>query len=317
MSRVVRPEQIRSSIGTTGLGALQRWIEDPDVEEVMVVGGSAVWTAGTNGMRRVADLTAEETARCVEAISRSASRRIDLLAPVLDARFDDGSRVCVVVPPVSLSGPTISVRKFSPRVPALSAFGDERCTAALRSLVEERANVVVAGATSTGKTTLLSSVASRFAPDERIVCAEDTAEIRIDHPHVVRLQTRPASVEGHGEITLDDLVRASLRLRPDRLVVGEVRGGEALDMLLALSSGHRGCWSTVHAMSAVGALDRLASLVARECPTWGLESTARLVRESVDAVVHLRRDAVGRRRVAEILSCDRDTGATDVVRFAG
>lgn len=300
---------------TARLGPLQEWLDDPHVEEVMVVGGSTVWTTGTHGMCRVGDLSPDETSRCIEMLSRAAGRRVDLLAPVLDARFDDGSRVCVVLPPISLVGPTISVRKFVGRVPALSAFGDERCTAALRRLVDQRANVVVAGATSTGKTTLLSAVSSRFDHHERIVCAEDTAEIRFDHPHVVRLQTRPPSTEGHGQVSLGDLVRTSLRLRPDRLLVGEVRGSEALDMLLALSSGHRGCWSTVHAMSAEGALARLASLVARECPQWGLAASMDMVRDAVDAVVHLRRDLNGRRRVSEILICDHAAGATEKISF--
>lgn len=267
----------------------------------MVVAGADVWVAGRGRMIRVAGMTEAELAHCIEVISRSAGRRVDVLAPVLDARFEDGSRACVVLPPVSLGGPTISIRKFTGRIPPLASFGDERCTEALRRLVVDHSNVVVAGATSSGKTTLLSSAASRFDVSERIVCAEDTAEIRFDHPHVVRLQTRPTSVEGHGEVTLGDLVRTSLRLRPDRLIVGEVRGREALDMLLALSSGHRGCWSTVHATSAHAAIDRLASLVAREAPQWGLDAATRLVRDSIDAVVHLVRDASGRRRVAEIL----------------
>lgn len=300
---------------TARLGPLQEWLDDPHVEEVMVVGGTTVWTAGTEGMRRVGALSPDETARCIEMLSRAAGRRVDLLAPVLDARFDDGSRVCVVLPPISLAGPTISVRKFVGRVPALSGFGDERCTSVLRRLVDDRANVVVAGATSTGKTTLVSAVSSRFDPAERIVCAEDTAEIRFDHPHVVRLQTRPPSTEGHGRVDLGDLVRTSLRLRPDRLVVGEVRGSEALDMLLALSSGHRGCWSTVHAMSTEGALTRLASLVARECPQWGLAASMDMVREAVDAVVHLHRDRNGRRRVSEIIVCDRADGSSEKITF--
>lgn len=282
----------------------------------MVVAGTSLWVAGPLGMTKVGDLTPPEVMHCVEMISRSAGRRVDLLAPVLDARFEDGSRACVVMPPVSLGGPTVSVRKFAARIPPLASFGDPRCTDALRRLVEDRANVVVAGATSTGKTTLLSSVASRFDAGERIVCAEDTAEIRFDHPHVVRLQTRPASADGHGAVTLGDLVRASLRLRPDRLVVGEVRGSEALDMLLALSSGHRGCWSTVHATSARGALVRLGSLVAREAPQWGLDAAARMVDEAVDAVVHLRRDPGGRRRVGEILVTGNGRSEGDHLVFA-
>ena len=305
-----------ATVARPGLGSLQRWLDDPDIEEVMVVAGTSLWVAGPGGMSRVGDLTTSEVMHCIETISRSAGRRVDLLAPVLDARFDDGSRACVVMPPVSLGGPTISVRKFAARIPPLASFGDPRCTDALRRLIEDRANVVVAGATSTGKTTLLSSVASRFDTDERIVCAEDTAEIRFDHPHVVRLQTRPPSAEGHGAVTLGDLVRTSLRLRPDRLVVGEVRGSEALDMLLALSSGHRGCWSTVHATSARGALGRLGSLVAREAPQWGLDAAARMVDEAVDAVVHLRRDPTGRRRVAEILVTGTDRSRGDHLVFA-
>ena len=304
------------TVARPGLGSLQRWLEDPDIEEVMVVAGTSLWVAGPRGMSRVGDLTTSEVMHCIETISRSAGRRVDLLAPVLDARFDDGSRACVVMPPVSLGGPTISVRKFAARIPPLASFGDPRCTDALRRLIEDRANVVVAGATSTGKTTLLSSVASRFDTGERIVCAEDTAEIRFDHPHVVRLQTRPPSAEGHGAVTLGDLVRTSLRLRPDRLVVGEVRGSEALDMLLALSSGHRGCWSTVHATSARGALGRLGSLVAREAPQWGLDAAARMVDEAVDAVVHLRRDPTGRRRVAEILVTGTGRSGSDHLVFA-
>jgi pilus assembly protein CpaF len=282
------------------LGALQPWLDDPDVEEVMVVAGESVFTDGTDGMRHVADLSCDEVAHVIELVSRAAGRRIDLLSPVLDARFADGSRVCAVVPPVSLGGPTVSVRKFSARVPPLASFGPPACTEALRDLVESRANVVVSGATSSGKTTLLSAVAARFEATERVVCAEDTSEIRFVHRHVVRLQTRPAAPDGGGDVTLRDLVRASLRLRPDRLVVGEVRGGEAIDMLLALSSGHRGCWSTVHAASPAGALERMSTLLLRDQPQWTPDAAERLVTTSVDAVVHMARDAHGRRRVDAI-----------------
>lgn len=285
---------------TASLGVLQPWLDDPDVEEVMVVAGSAVWTDGLDGMRHVADVSPAEVSHVVELVSRAAGRRIDLLAPVLDARFADGSRVCVVVPPVSLDGPCISVRKFTSRVPPLASFGPPACTDALRALVDERANVIVSGATSSGKTTLVASVAARFDHCERVVCAEDTGEIRFVTPHVVRLQTRPAGPEGQGEVTLRDLVRASLRLRPDRLIVGEVRGGEVIDMLLALSSGHRGCWSTVHATSASTALERLAVLLMRDQPQWSPDAAHRLVDGSVDAVVHMSRDAHGRRRIETI-----------------
>lgn len=300
---------------TASLGVLQPWLDDPDVEEVMVVAGSAVWTDGLDGMRHVADVSPTEISHVVELVSRAAGRRIDLLAPVLDARFADGSRVCVVVPPISLDGPCISVRKFTARVPPLASFGPPVCTDALLSLVTDRANVIVSGATSSGKTTLVAAVASRFTCNERVVCAEDTGEIRFITPHVVRLQTRPAGPEGQGEVTLRDLVRASLRLRPDRLIVGEVRGGEVIDMLLALSSGHRGCWSTVHATSAAAALERLAVLLLRDQPQWSPDAARRLVDSSVDAVVHMSRDTHGRRRVETIARARATNGGVglDVV----
>lgn len=282
---------------TTTLGVLQPWLDDPDVEEVMVVTGSTVWTDGVDGIRRVADVSPAEVSHVVELVSRAAGRRIDLLAPVLDARFTDGSRVCVVVPPISIDGPCISVRKFASRVPPLASFGPPACTDALKNLIDTRANVVVSGATSSGKTTLVAAIAARFEPRERVVCAEDTSEITFVSAHVVRLQTRPVGPEGQGEVSLRDLVRTSLRLRPDRLIVGEVRGGEVIDMLLALSSGHRGCWSTVHAMSAEAALDRLALLLLRDQPQWTPSAAHGLVGGSVDAVVHMSRDAFGRRRV--------------------
>lgn len=300
---------------TSPLGVLQPWLDDPDVEEVMVVAGSAVWTDGIDGMRHVADASPAEVSHVVELVSRAAGRRIDLLAPVLDARFTDGSRVCVVIPPVSVDGPCISVRKFAGRVPPLASFGPPACTDALRGLIDDRANVVVSGATSSGKTTLLAAAAARFAPLERVVCAEDTSEIKFVLSHVVRLQTRPVGPEGQGEVSLRDLVRTSLRLRPDRLIVGEVRGGEVIDMLLALSSGHRGCWSTVHATSADAALGRLAMLLLRDQPQWTPEAARSLVAGSVDAVVHMSRDEHGRRRVDTIvrLASDSAPARLDVV----
>jgi len=224
-----------------GLGPLQIHIDDPDISEIMVVGAKQVWVEDAIGLRFVGTLTDSEMSISLERIARASGRRLDLLSPILDARLEDGSRACVVIPPVAVGGATISVRKFSRRILPLASFGSTACTDIVRELVQQNINVVVAGATSSGKTSLISAVSQSFGPNERIVCVEDTAELRFAHPHVVQLQTRPANSEGIGEITLQSLVRASLRLRPDRLVVGEVRGAEVVDMLLALSSGHRGC----------------------------------------------------------------------------
>jgi pilus assembly protein CpaF len=243
----------------------------------------------------------------LERIARASGRRLDLLSPILDARLSDGSRACVVISPVAVGGATISIRKFSRRILPLASFGSTACTDIVRDLVQQKINVVVAGATSSGKTSLLSAVSQSFGQNERIVCVEDTSELRFAHPHVVQLQTRPANSEGQGEITLQALVRASLRLRPDRLVVGEVRGSEVVDMLLALSSGHRGCWSTVHANSANETVDRLAAMVLRDSPQWSHDQAVSTIHSAVGAIVFVQRISARRRSIVEIVQCSEST----------
>ncbi len=282
------------------LGPLQSHLDNDDVHEVMVLAGEHVYVETRRGIQRVGSLTPSELSLCTEQIARVSGRRVDLASPVLDARLTDGSRACVVLPPIAIDGTTISIRKFPQRVYPITAFGPSACATVLRELITEKLNVVVSGATSSGKTSLLSAIIQTLPPQERLVCAEDTAELRANHPHMVRLQTRPPNVEGVGEVSLQHLVRASLRLRPDRLIVGEVRGAEAIDMLLALSTGHRGCWSTVHANSATDAVTRLASIALRDAPQWNSHSINELVKSAIDVVVHVERTA-HRRQVVEIV----------------
>lgn len=284
-----------------GLGPLQEHLDNPDVHEVMLIDGQQVWIEDAHGLHNVGQLTNAEVSLSLERISRASGRRLDLLSPILDARLTDGSRACVVIPPVAVSGAVIAIRKFPRRILPLASFGPAACTDIVRELVADGTNVVVSGATSSGKTSLISSVSQAFSPTERIVCVEDTAELRFAHPHVVRLQTRPSNAEGAGEVSLQSLVRASLRLRPDRLVVGEVRGAEVVDMLLALSSGHRGCWSTVHATSAADTLERIASMVLRDSPQWNHEQAMRTIHGAIGAVVHLRRTALRKREIVGIM----------------
>jgi len=286
-----------------GLGPLQTYIDDPNVSEVMVVAGKHIWVEDADGMHHVGALTDNELAISVERIARACGRRLDLLSPILDARLSDGSRACVIISPVAIGGAAITIRKFSRRILPLASFGPTTCTDIVRNLVQQKVNVVVAGATSSGKTSLISSVSQSFAPTERIVCVEDTAELRVAHPHFVQLQTRPANSEGVGEISLQSLVRASLRLRPDRLIVGEVRGSEVVDMLLALSSGHRGCWSTVHATSATETIDRLASMVLRDSPQWSHSQAVATIRSAVGAIIFVQRTSARRRSITEIVRC--------------
>lgn len=282
-------------------GPLQPYFDDLEISEIMVVNGREVWVEDINGLHQVGELSPADVAWCAERISRLSHRRIDNLAPIADASLPDGSRACVVIAPIAVGGTTIAIRKFPRRILPLAAFGNEECAGIVRTLIRNRLNVVVSGATSSGKTTFLSSTTQYFHQQERVVCAEDTSEIRFAHPHVVRLQTRTANAEGHGEVTLQDLVRTSLRLRPDRLIVGEVRGSEAIDMLLALSSGHRGCWSTVHAVSADLTLNRLSAIVMRGSPQWSQDNISDLITSAVDAVVHVTRTPQRRRRIASIV----------------
>ena len=282
------------------LGPLQVHLDDPEVREIMVVSGRDVWVESHQGLRRAGHVTAEQLALCVERIARMAGRRIDLASPVMDARLTDGSRACVVLSPVSVGGTTVNIRKFSRRVLPLAAFGTGAVVDRVRALVDSRANVVVSGATSSGKTSLVSTVSALFDPLDRVVVAEDTHELRIHGDNVVHLQTRAATVDGIGAVTLQDLVRTSLRLRPDRLVVGEVRGNEAIDMLLALGTGHRGCWSTVHSLSAGDTVERLVAMVMRDAPQWSAGHVRGLVLSAVDAVVHVERGPDGRRGIAQV-----------------
>jgi len=281
-----------------GLGPLQPHLDNPRVKEVMVVGGTEVFVEDHRGIHRVNSIAREEVPLIIERILRRTSRRIDALSPIVDVRLVDGSRVCVVIPPVAVDGPALSIRKFSRNILNFSHFGDEHLVTTMNALVRERSNVVVAGATSSGKTSLLAAALSHCDPHERIVLIEDTAELPMRHPHVVRLESRPANVEGVGEITLQHLVRTSLRLRPDRLIVGEVRGSEALDMLMALTSGHRGCWSTCHAQSPLDALHRLSALVMRGSPQWTDAVVHRAIASAIDYVVFVERSHDGKRGVS-------------------
>ena len=290
-----------------GLGPLEHYMCDPHINEVMVVHGTQIWIEDNEGLHCVGSLTDTQVLDCIEHIARMSGRRIDLMSPMLDARLDDGTRACVVIPPVSLTGPSINLRKFPNRVLPLAAFGPQECTDVVRQLVVERKNVVVSGETSSGKTSLLSSVSHVFPSYERVICIEDTSELKISHPHVVHLQTRIANYEGAGQITLQDLVRTSLRMRPDRLLVGEVRGAEAIDMVLALTSGHRGCWSTVHASAATQTMTRLANIIVRDAPQWRSEDVIHLVSQATDAIIHLVRMPHGRRRINEIVAVHGQT----------
>ncbi len=248
-----------------GLGGLDRWIHDDRVEEVLVNAGRDVWVErrGAHGVQYVGQLDPGVVDVIIERVLSPLGRRLDRASPVVDARLPDGTRVCAVLPPVAADGPCLAFRKFSQHDLPLDAFGAAHVVAVLEEIVASRCNVLVSGATSSGKTSLLNALGSRIPALDRVITLEDTAELRLRSPHVLRLETRPSNVEGVAAIDMAALVRTALRLRPDRLIVGEIRGDEAVDLVQALNTGHDGSLATLHANSAADALARLSSLVVR------------------------------------------------------
>jgi pilus assembly protein CpaF len=292
---------------TVGLGPLEDLFADPTVEEVMVNGPHQVYVERGGKIEAVeAGFADEEELRnAIERILAPLGRRIDELSPMVDARLADGSRVNAVIPPLAIDGPALSIRRFGTSRPdprELVELGT--LTEAQLELLEEavgaRRSILVSGGTGSGKTTLLNALSGFVSPSERVVTIEDAAELRLRRRHVVRLESRPAGVEGRGEVTIRDLLRNALRMRPDRIVIGEVRGAEALDLLTALNTGHRGALSTVHANSAADALARLETLALMAGLGLPHEAIAAQVRRGIELVAHLERLPDGSRRVTEI-----------------
>jgi pilus assembly protein CpaF len=298
-----------------GAGPLEPLMRDAAVTEVIVNGPEHVYAERAGRLRRepLAFDDGEHLRHVIERIVSAVGRRIDESSPMVDARLPDGSRVNAVLPPVALDGPLLTIRRFGREglsVEQLVECGslDEPRRELLEACVRRRLNVLVGGGTGTGKTTLLNAIAAFIGRDERIVTVEDAAELRLRQPHVARLETRPANVEGRGAVDLRALVRNALRMRPDRIVVGEVRGPEALDMLQAMTTGHDGSLTTVHASSPSDALRRIETMMLMA----GLELPHVAVREQVtaaiDVVVHLTRGADGSRRVHRLDGQDRAAG---------
>lgn len=283
-----------------GLGPLDALLDAPEVTDVLVNGDGSVWTERSGVMTREAiELTADERAAIIERIVHPLGLRADRAHPIVDARLADGSRANAVLPPVSVDGPCLSIRRFGAAVLPLEAFCPSPVADLLHRAVRERCNIVVSGGTGSGKTTLLNALAAHIPAGERLVTIEDAAELRLGRAHVVRLEARPANAEGVGAVVMRDLVRTALRMRPDRILVGEARGPEALDMLQAMNTGHEGSLSTCHANSPVDALRRLETMVL----TAAVDLPSPVVREqlaaAVDLVVQLERRH-GRRAVVAV-----------------
>lgn len=304
----------------TGLGPLEPLLERPDVSEVMVNGPDRVFVERSGSVERVpVEIDGAAILRVVDRVIGPLGLRLDRSSPVVDARLPDGSRLHAVIPPVAVDGPYVTIRRFAVRALPLAAFDPGAAGPFLVWAARAGWNLVVAGATSTGKTTFLDALAGEIPPAERIVTIEETAELALRQPHVVRLEARPANSEGAGAVTVRDLVRTALRMRPDRIVVGEVRGGEALDMVQALATGHDGSLSTVHAGSAAEALARIETLALLGSPV-PVAALRGQIASSVDGIVHLARAAAGERVVscvAEVVPNDRRLGAVPLFERSG
>jgi pilus assembly protein CpaF len=286
-----------------GLGPLEAVLADRAITEVMVNGTGDVWVERHGGLSRVdLMLDAEQVLLLIERILAPLGLRVDRLHPTVDARLHDGSRVHAAIPPVAVDGPCLTIRRFAQDTIPLEQIATGQQCEALRDLVRRGKSIVVCGATGSGKTTLLNALATAIPGVERVVTIEDTAELRLPHAHVVRLEARIATSEGVGEVTLRDLVKTSLRMRPDRIVVGEVRGPEALDMVQAMSTGHRGSMSTVHADGTADALKRLELMLMMAGVGLSLEAMREQLAMALDVVVHVARQPDGTRAVVEIVA---------------
>lgn len=292
-----------------GLGPVEALMRDPEVTDVLVNGPHEIWVERAGRLERVATEfpDAESVVAAVERVIAPIGLRLDRSSPSVDARLPDGSRLHAVVPPASVDGPVVAVRRFTQAVPDLDALAVSGASTAaqvahLRQLIARRRNVVVAGGTGAGKTTLLNLLAAEIPSWERVVTIEDAAELALPG-HVVRLEAHPPNADGHGGVTVRALLRSALRLRPDRIVVGEVRGAEALDMVWALNSGHMGSLSTVHANSAEEALWRLETLALSDGGV-AVDAVRRQIRAGIHAVVQVERSREGR-RIDEIREVER------------
>ena len=290
-----------------GLGPIQGLLRDPDVTEIMVNHFDSIYVeqSGKIFESPLRFSSEDHLRRTIERIVANVGRRIDEASPMVDARLPDGSRINAVVPPIALDGAILTVRKFATEPFTIEDLVDlqtlpQEAAEFLRSCVEAKLNILISGGTGSGKTTTLNVLSSFIPQDERVITVEDAAELQLSQPHVVRMESRPVNIEGKGLVTIRDLVRNSLRMRPDRIVVGEVRDGAALDMLQAMNTGHEGSLTTIHANSAKDALVRIENLVLMAGVEFPIRAIREQIAQAIDLIIHQARLRDGSRKVTAI-----------------
>ena len=290
-----------------GLGPLEPLLADEEITDIMVNGSNQTYVE-KHGKLVLTDVRFRDDSHLMNICTRIVSRigrRIDESSPLCDARLADGSRVNIIIPPLAIDGPSISIRKFAKQKITLDRMLEtdnlsEQMATVLKIAAHCRLNIIISGGTGSGKTTLLNAMSQMIDPGERIVTIEDAAELQLQQPHVVRLETRPANLEGHGEITIRDLVKNSLRMRPERIILGEIRGGEAVDMLQAMNTGHDGSLGTLHANNPREALTRLENMVGLAGINFPTQALRTQIASAVDMIVQISRMRDGKRRVTSI-----------------
>jgi pilus assembly protein CpaF len=310
-----------------GLGPLEPLLADHSVSDILVNGHASVYVERFGKLQRT-DVRFRDDQHLLNIIDRIVSglgRRIDESSPLVDARLKDGSRVNAIIPPLAIDGPSMSIRRFAVdllNTDSLISVGTLTPAIALllKAIVRGRLNVLISGGTGSGKTTMLNVLSSFIPQNERIVTIEDSAELQLQQPHVVRLETRPSNIEGRGEVSQRELVRNSLRMRPDRIVIGEVRGAEALDMLTAMNTGHDGSLTTIHANTARDALGRIENMVSMTGATFPIKAMRQQIASAIDVVIQLERQEDGKRRLVSVQEINGMEGEiitmTEIFSFA-
>lgn len=309
-----------------GFGPLEKFLNEPDISDILVNGPHQIYIE-RNGRLELTDVSFADDEHLMRVISRIGSnvgRRIDESAPMLDARLPDGSRVNAIIPPLSLDGPTLSIRRFgaSPidvkKLMELDSLTKEMAFF-LESCVRCKMNILISGGTGTGKTTLLNALSRWIPAGERVVTIEDAAELKLQRKHVVRLETRPPNIEGKGQVTQRELLRNSLRMRPDRIIIGEVRGDETLDMLQAMNTGHEGSMTTIHANSPRDALGRVENMISMAGINYPVRAIREQISSALDVLIHIERITGGPRKVTNIVEITGTEGDViclhDIFRF--